>query len=189
MPYKEDKKNRNAAQRAYRASNRLTKPTEDRVGKTPFASFCHIPPGRIEALADDIFHTNIIMGPLTFHYRKYDANSGQLFMFKRGDDANALAGAWIACVLRPMIVAAIENKFDIELTHFDAEPADRRRRGFMEARSRYLSRGSLTITSRAKCRLRRWNLCRWRWLAVSREMWPAAGLRLKFDTKWDWDAA
>ena len=137
MPYK-DKKNRNAAQRAYRASNRLTKPKQDRVGKTPFASFCHIPPGRIEALADDVYQVNIIMGPLTFRYRKYDANSGQLFMFKRGDDDNALAGAWYASVLRPMIVAAIENKFDIELPHFDAEPADDEERGFMEARSRYL---------------------------------------------------
>lgn len=117
MPYT-NKINRNAAQRAYRASKKLTKP-KDSTGKTPFASFVHIPPGRIEALADDVYQVNIVMGPLTFRYRKYDSNSGQLFMFKHGDEANALAGAWYASVLRPMIVAAIEAKFDVELTHFD----------------------------------------------------------------------
>jgi hypothetical protein len=128
MPHA-NREDRNATQREYRARIKLSKSKQveaksDRVGKTPFASFCRIPAARIEALEDDVYQVNIIMGPLSFRYRKYDSNSGQLFMFKKGDDTSVLAGAWYASMLRPMIVGAIEEKFDVELPHFDAETED-----------------------------------------------------------------
>jgi hypothetical protein len=98
----------------------------DRVGKTPFASFCRIPAACIEALADDVYQVNVVMGLLTFRYRKRDSNSGRLFLFKQGDDTSVLAGAWYASVLRPLVIAAIEEKFNVELPHFDAETDDQK---------------------------------------------------------------
>jgi hypothetical protein len=129
-----NKEIRNRADRARRARKAGKKHT----GKTTFADFWSIPLEHIQDAkvdGEDIYYVRLVNGALTIPNRRYDAQKGELRFSeekeRHSDDENKpalnrpwLKGAWFTGVLRPMVIAAIEEKFGIDLPHFDADEAD-----------------------------------------------------------------
>ena len=126
MPYL-DREKHNARRREKRREKKTQKTPRQQRPKA-FVEWCSVPPDSIRCPNDDgIFYFDVRVGPLTLPQVRYNSETGQFHSTTVEMDPSKrplFKSNWYVGHLRPLIIAAIEARFDIELPTFDDVAAE-----------------------------------------------------------------
>jgi hypothetical protein len=127
MAYRDNESRNRRDRERRRESKTASAPKPVKRCQQTFADWCEILPQTIRTKDYDVFYLDVRLGPLTLPDTRFDSRNGSWFPTTATMDPAKrprMKPAWYVGTLRPLIVAAIEKKYDLTLAAFDEEEAD-----------------------------------------------------------------